>query len=109
MFGGGNMQGMLKKVQKMQKEMAKMQEEVKTKTVEASVGGGAISIVMNGEKEVQSLSINPSVVDPEDVEMLEDLIIAVVNEANKKVDDLLQQEMSKVTGGMNLPGMGGMF
>ena len=99
----GNMQGMMKKVQKMQSEMKKMQEELKTRTVETSVGGGVVTVVMNGEKVVESLKINPSAVDPEDVEMLEDLILAAVNEAAKKVDDMLSQEMSKVTGGLNLP------
>lgn len=105
MFGKnlGNMQGMMKKVQKMQAEMKRMQEELKTRTVEASVGGGVVTVVMNGEKIVESLKINPTAVDPEDVEMLEDLILAAVNEAGKKVDDMLAQEMSKVTGGLNLP------
>ena len=94
--GMGNMAGMMKKVQK-------MQEELKTRTVEASVGGGAVTVVMNGEKIIESLKLNPTAVDPEDVEMLEDLIMAAVNEASKKVDDLLAQEMGKVTGGLNLP------
>ncbi|MDY3982501.1 MAG: YbaB/EbfC family nucleoid-associated protein [Veillonellaceae bacterium] len=106
MFGNmGNMQGMMKKVQKMQSEMKKMQEEMKTRTVDASVGGGVVSVVMNGEKEVQSVKIDPAAVDSEDVEMLEDLIVAAVNEASKKVDDLMAQEMGKVTGGMNIPGL----
>ena len=90
--GMGNMAGMMKKVQKMQADMKKMQEELKTRTVEASVGGGAVTVVLN-----------PTAVDPEDVEMLEDLVMAAVNEASKKVDDLLAQEMGKVTGGLNLP------
>ena len=94
--GMGNMAGMMKKVQK-------MQEELKTRIVEASVGGGAVTVVMNGEKMIESLKLNPSAVDPEDVEMLEDLVMAAVNEASKKVDDLLSQEMGKVTGGLNLP------
>ena len=94
--GMGNMAGMMKKVQKMQADMKKMQEELKTRTVEASVG-------MNGEKIIESLKLNPTAVDPEDVEMLEDLVMAAVNEASKKVDDLLAQEMGKVTGGLNLP------
>ena len=94
--GMGNMTGMMKKVQK-------MQEELKTRTVEASVGGGAVTVVMNGEKIIESLKLNPTAVDPEDVEMLEDLVMAAVNEASKKVDDLLAQEMGKVTGGLNLP------
>lgn len=105
MFGGGNMQGMMKKVQKMQKEMQKMQEELKTKTVEATVGGGVLTIVMNGEKNVESVHIDPSIINAEDVEMLEDLVVAAVNEANQKVDDMMAQEMSKITGGMKLPGM----
>ena len=109
MFNGmgnaGNMQGMMKKVQKMQADMQKMQEELKTKTVDASVGGGAVTIVMNGEKIVQSVKIDPSVVDTDDMEMLEDLVLSAVNAAGQKVDDMMAQEMSKVTGGMKLPGM----
>lgn len=101
--GMGNMAGMMKKVQKMQADMKKMQEELKTRTVEVSVGGGAVTVVMNGEKIIESLKLNPTAVDPEDVEMLEDLVMAAVNEASKKVDDLLSQEMGKVTGGLNLP------
>lgn len=104
MFGKmGQMQGMMKKVQKMQADMKKMQEELKTRTVEASVGGGAVTVVMNGEKIIESIKITPSAVDPEEVDMLEDLVKAAVNEAGAKVDDLLSQEMGKVTGGLNLP------
>ena len=104
MFGKmGQMQGMMKKVQKMQADMKKMQEELKTRTVEASVGGGAVTVVMNGEKIIESIKINPSAVDSEEVDMLEDLVKAAVNEAGAKVDDLLSQEMGKVTGGLNLP------
>lgn len=107
MFGGmgnmGNMAGMMKKVQKLQADMAKMQEELKKKTIDVSAGGGAIKIVMNGEKQIQSLKIDPTAVDPEDVEMLEDLISAAVNEAVKKVDDMMSTEMGKLTGGLNLP------
>lgn len=102
---GGNMQGMMKKVQKMQKEMKKMQEDLKKRTVEATVGGGVMTVVMNGEKVVESVHIDPSVIDPEDTEMLEDLMVAAYNEASKKVDDMMAQEMSKLTGGMKLPGM----
>lgn len=107
MFGGmgnmGNMAGMMKKVQKMQNEMKKMQEELKRKTVEVSAGGGAVKIVMNGEKQVQSLTIDPAAVDPEDVEMLQDLISAAVNESIKKVDDMMTAEMGKFTSGLGLP------
>lgn len=107
MFGGmgnmGNMQGMMKKVQRLQNDMKKMQEELKKKTVEVSAGGGAVKIVMNGEKEVQSLHIDPAAVDPEDVEMLQDLLSAAFNESVKKVDDMMAGEMGKLTGGLGLP------
>ena len=94
---------MMKKVQKLQADMAKMQEELKKRTIEASTGGGAVKVVINGEKQIVSLKIEPSAVDPEDVEMLEDLITSAVNEAIKKVDAMMSQEMGKLTGGLNLP------
>lgn len=104
MFGNmGNMAGMMKKVQKLQADMAKLQEELKGRTLEVSTGGGAVKVVVNGEKKVQSIKIAPSAVDPEDVEMLEDLVTAAVNEAMTKVDDMMSQEMGKLTGGLNLP------
>jgi hypothetical protein len=106
MFGNmGNMGGMMKKVQKLQADMVKMQEELKARTLEASAGGGVVKVVINGEKQLQSVKIDPAAVDPEDVEMLEDLIAAAVNEAIKKVDDMMAQEMGKLTGGLNIPGM----
>ena len=107
MFGGlgtmGNMSGMMNKVQKLQTEMQKMQEELKKRTIEVSAGGGAVKVVMNGEKQVQGLTIDPAAVDPEDVEMLQDLISAAFNEALKKVDDMMASEMGKLTGGLGLP------
>jgi nucleoid-associated protein EbfC len=105
MFGGnqGNMAGMMKKVQKLQADMAKLQEELKKRTLEVTAGGGAVKIVISGEKEIQSLKISPEAVDPEDTEMLEDLLIAAFNEAVKNVDDMTTSEMGKLTGGMNLP------
>ncbi len=104
MFGNmGNMAGMMKKVQKLQADMAKLQEELKARTLEATSGGGAVTVVVSGEKQIKSIKIAPSAVDPEDVEMLEDLVSAAVNEALKKVDDMMAQEMGKLTGGMNLP------
>jgi DNA-binding YbaB/EbfC family protein len=104
MFGGmGNMNQMMKKVQKLQADMAKMQEELKKRTLEATAGGGAVKVVITGEKQLQSIKIDPSAVDPQDVEMLEDLVLAAVNEAIKKVDDMMSQEMGKLTGGLNLP------
>lgn len=99
----GNMAGMMKKVQKMQAEMTKMQEELKLRTIDVSTGGGAVKVTVNGEKRIQSLKIDPSAVDPSDVEMLEDLVVAAVNEAMTKVDDMMSQEMGKLTGGLNLP------
>ncbi len=101
--GGGNMAGMMKKVQKMQSEMKKMQEELKQRTVEATSGGGAVKVVMDGEKQVQSLVIAPAAVDPEDIEMLQDLISAAFNEATKKVDEMMAAEMGKFTSGLGLP------
>ena len=104
-MGGGmpNMNNMMKQVQKMQKDMAKVQEEVQTAQVEASAGGGAVSVVVSGAKQVVSITIKPEVVDPEDIEMLQDLIIAAVNEGIRKADEMVSKEMGKVTGGMNLP------
>ena len=104
MFGNmGNMAGMMKKVQKLQGDMAKLQEELKARALEVSTGGGAVKVVVNGEKKIQSIKIAPTAVDPEDVEMLEDLVTAAVNEAMSKVDDMMAQEMGKLTGGLNLP------
>lgn len=103
MFNQGNMAGMMKKVQKMQAEMKKMQDDLKKKTVEVSVGGGVVKVEMNGEKQLQSLVIDKSAVDPEDVEMLQDLILSAVNQAMVKVDEMMTAEMSKLTSGLNLP------
>lgn len=100
----GNMNNMMKQVQKMQKDMQRMQEEVEQRTVEASAGGGAITVVASGKKEIKSITIKPEVVDPDDVEMLQDLIIAAVNEAIRMADEMVSKEMSKITGGLNLPG-----
>ena len=107
MFKGGmnNMQGMLKKVQKMQAEMTKLQEDLKTRTAEATSGGGAVTAVANGNKEVVSITIKPEAVDPEDVEMLQDLIVTAVNDAMKKIDAMTETEMGKITGGMKMPGV----
>ena len=83
--------------------MEKMQEELKQRTLEVAAGGGAIKVVISGAKEIRSLKINPEAIDPDDVEMLEDMLIAVFNEAVKKVDDMTASEMGKITGGLNLP------
>ena len=103
--GMGNMQAMMKKVQKMQAEMAKMQEELKKRTIETSVGGGAVTVVVTGKKELQSIKINPDAVDTEDMEMLEDMIISAVNDGLKQIDEMTEKEMAKITGGMKLPSM----
>lgn len=103
--GMANMQGMMKKVQKMQQDMLKMQEELKNRTVEATAGGGAVTVVVTGRKTVEKVTIAPSAVDPEDVEMLEDLVTTAINEAMRKVDEMTEKEIGKITGGMKLPGM----
>lgn len=101
----GNMGKMMKQVQKMQADMAKMQEELVNKTVEASSGGGMVKVVANGKQELMSIAINPEAVDPEDVEMLQDMILAAVNEALRQSQEMVAKEMSKITGGMNIPGL----
>lgn len=105
-FGGGNINNLVKQAQKMQKDMARIQEELENKTVDVTVGGGAVTVVATGKKEIKEITIKPEVVDPEDVEMLQDLILAAVNEALRKADEMASSEMSKITGGLgNLPGM----
>ena len=101
----GGMNQMLKQAQKMQEEMTKLQEELLTKTVDASAGGGAVEVIVSGKMEVVELKIKPDAVDPEDVEMLEDLVKAAVNEGLRKAQDMANSEMAKLTGGMKLPGL----
>lgn len=108
MFGNkAQMQSMLKKARKMQEDMQKAQEEVKSMTVDVSVGGGAVSLTMNGENQITALKISKDAIDPEDPEMLEDLITTAVNEAARKAADMAQKRMKEVTSGLGLPG--GMF
>lgn len=102
---GGNMNNMMKQMQKMQKKMEELQAEIDAKELEATAGGGAIKVVVNGKKEILNIEIDPSVVDPEDVEMLQDLVLAAVNEALRKAEEYSANEMKKVTGGMNIPGL----
>jgi len=104
-LGGGNMNNLLKQAQLMQKKMQDMQEELEKKEFTATSGGGVVEAVSNGKKELLSIKIKPEAVDPEDVEMLEDLILSAVNEAFKKAEAETADEMKKITGGMNLPGM----
>jgi DNA-binding YbaB/EbfC family protein len=105
--GGGpsNMQAMLKQAQKMQEDMAEKQAELEEQEYEVAAGGGVVNVKINGKKEILSVKIDPEVVDPDDVETLEDLIVAGVNEAIKKVEAISAEEMQKITGSMNLPGM----
>ncbi len=104
-FGGGNMNNLMKQAQKMQKQMEDMQKEMETAEFEAAAGGGAVSVKINGKKEILGISIKPEVVDPEDVEMLEDLVLSAVNEALRKVDEETSNKMGKLTGGLNIPGL----
>jgi DNA-binding YbaB/EbfC family protein len=99
----GNMGNMMKQVQKMQKQMVKMQEELQQRTLEVTSGGGMIRVEVSGKKELVSLEIDQQAVDPEDVEMLQDMILAAVNEGLRKVDEMMATEMQKLTGGLNLP------
>ncbi|GAW93633.1 YbaB/EbfC family nucleoid-associated protein [Calderihabitans maritimus] len=96
---------MMKQIQKMQAQMAKLQEELEEKTVEASSGGGAVKVVVNGKQELVSIKIQPDAVNAEDTEILEDLIMAAVNEGLRKAQEMVAAEMSKITGGMKLPGL----
>ena len=105
MMGGGNMQQLARQAQKLQQQMAKMQEEIEAKEFEASAGGGMATAKVNGKKELISIEIKPEAVDPDDVEMLQDLIVAAVNEALRQASDAMEQGMGKMTGGMGLPGL----
>jgi DNA-binding YbaB/EbfC family protein len=96
---------MMKQAQKMQAQILKIQEEMAERTVEASSGGGMVSVTANGKQEVLAVRIEREVVDPEDVEMLQDLVLAAVNEALKKAQEMVAEEMAKVTGGLQLPGL----
>ena len=99
------MNNLMNQAQKMQKRMVEMQEEITNRTVEASVGGGMVAAVANGSGELVSIKLSPEVVDPDDIEMLEDLIVAAVSEAHHKSQELMSEEMSKLTGGVKIPGM----
>ena len=105
MPGGMNQSAMLKQAQKMQQEMLRMQEEQENKTFSATAGGGMVSATVNGKHEVLNLTIKPEAVDPDDVEMLQDTIIAAVNEAMRNADSDASNTMSRLTGGLNLSGL----
>ncbi len=99
------MANMMKQAQKLQSQMMKLQDEMAEKTVETTSGGGMVKVVANGRQQIVSVSIEKEVVDPDDIDMLQDLILAAVNDALAKSQEMVQSEMSKLTGGMNIPGL----
>ncbi len=103
----GNMGKMMQQVQKMQQDMERLQAEIDQKTVEAQAGGGVVRVVCNGAMEIIEVDIDPDVVDPEDVDLLRDLVIAAVNEALREAREMVNEEMQKITGGLNLPNLPG--
>ena len=110
-MGGGpsNMQSMIKQAQKMQEDMTALQEELDTREYEVKAGGGVVTVKINGKLEVLSIDVAPEVVDPDDIETMTDIIVAAVNEAIKKVNETNSEEMGKITGGLNVPGIPGLF
>lgn len=100
-----NLGSIMKQAQKMQAELAKVQEELASKTVEASAGGGMVTVVVSGKQEVLSISIEPEVIDASDKEMLQDLVVAAVNEGLRKSQEMVSEEMKKITGGLQIPGL----
>lgn len=103
--GGANMQKQIQQMQQMQRKMEEMQAELELKEVEATAGGGAVSVTVNGKKEIAKIEIKPEVVDPDDVEMLQDLIMVAVNEGLRQIEEMSQNEMGKLTGGLSIPGL----
>lgn len=103
--GAGNMQKQMQQMQQMQRKMEEMQAELETKEVEATAGGGAVNITVNGKKEIVKVVIQPEVLDPDDVEMLQDLIMVAANEALRQIEEISQNEMGKLTGGLSIPGL----
>lgn len=105
MKGMPNMGNLLKKAQQLQEKMAKLQEELSEKTVETSAGGGMVTVIATGKQEITSIKIDPEVVNQEDIEMLEDLVLAAVNDALFQAKQMASEEMTKLTGGVNIPGL----
>jgi len=105
MLGRGGMGNIMKQAQVMQKRMAQLQQELEERRIEATAGGGMVTAVVSGKQQLISLTIDPQAVDPNDVEMLQDLVVAAVSEALKQSHKLAQEEMGKITGGMNIPGL----
>lgn len=106
---GGNQAAMMKQIQKMQEEMEQKQAEVQATEFTASAGGGVVDVAVNGSHEVKSIHIDPEVMDPEEPEMLEDLLMAALNEANRKAAEAMEKAMDGATGGMNIPGLNGLL
>ena len=106
-MGGGpqNMQAMLRQAQKMQEDMATKQEELDAREYDISAGGGVVNVKINGKKEILAIDLKPEIVDPDDIETLSDILVAAVNEAIKRVEDTNAEEMGKITGPMNMPGL----
>ena len=106
-MGGGpqNMQAMLRQAQKMQEDMAAKQEELDAREYDISAGGGVVNVKINGKKEILAIDLKPEIVDPDDIETLSDILVAAVNEAIKRVEDTNSEEMGKITGPMNMPGL----
>lgn len=109
MKGLGNIGDIMKQAQKMQKKMEDIKSNLQERVVEATAGGGMITVQMNGKQEILSIKIDPEVVDPSDVQMLEDLVLAAVSQALKKAQDIYQTEMNKLAAGVNMPGLSGML
>ncbi|HCC34550.1 MAG TPA: YbaB/EbfC family nucleoid-associated protein [Ruminococcaceae bacterium] len=107
--GGGNMNDMIRKAQKIQDQMQEKQAELDEMDYTASSGGGMVEVTANGKHEIKSIVIKPEVVDPEDIDFLQDLIKAAVNDVSRVIGETSAQEMEKISGGLNIPGMGGMF
>ena len=106
-MGGGpqNMQAMLRQAQKMQEDMAAKQEELNAREYDVSAGGGVVNVKINGKREILAIDLEPEIVDPDDIETLSDILVAAINEAIKRVDDTNNEELNKITGPMNLPGL----
>lgn len=103
--GGGSMNKMIKQAKQVQEKIVKMQEELREREIEASSGGGVVTVKVNGKQELISIQIKPEAVDPDDLEMLEDLVLAAVNEGIRKSQEMVSGEMAKITGGFNIPGL----
>lgn len=109
MGGGGNMNAMLQQAQKMQEKMVQLQEELDAREFEVTAGGGMVTVKMTGKKQLLNLELKPDIVDPDDIEMLQDIIVAAINEAVRTIDETVENEMGEITGGMGMPGMPNLF